>query len=419
MSLDHKIDQLVHQAHFGTPAEQLAAHAIIRQQAESQGATPASLHSVYSARGQGQIEPTAFTVPAFNLRGLSYLTACAAFTAAKAQNVGLIIFELARSEMKYTHQTPAQFVSSVLGAAIKTGWELPVFIQGDHYQPKPSSPGQIKDGEEEAIEQLIEDSIAAGIYNIDLDGSTLVDSSQPSEYDQQRPNFLYTAQMTRVILDLQPPGIKINIGCEISEVGTHLSKSSQLAAFMTGLRDEGNIMETNYPTKVAIETGTAHGGKVNHDGSAAPMTVDFERLRTISIIARHKYRMAGAVQHGASTLDKAGLSRFPESEACEIHLSTGFQNAIMDHPAFPQDLIDKMYQWCDENCAEERKASWSDAQFYIKTRKKAWGAFKQESWELPPGQLTAIATALTTECERYYAGLGVHNTAELLRRWYD
>lgn len=405
----HQIDDVVYQAHFADEVTQLEAHKYLLLQAQAHGIFPASIYPIYNARGVGRLEPN-FTVPAFNLRGPSYLLAQAAFEAALDQKVGLVIFELARSEMKYTYTNPFQLASSVIGAAIKTGYKGPIFIQGDHYQPKASRPGVMKAGEVDSITQLIKDSIAAGIYNIDIDGSTLVIPDDPTEYDQQRPNFLFTAAMLSLITALQPAGIRINTGCEISEVGTHLSKSSQLSAFMTGLVDEGGIQPLEWPTKVAIETGTAHGGKVLRDGSAGDMYVDFDRLKTISMIARKKYQMAGAVQHGASTLDKDVMSKFPEYEACEIHLSTGFQNTILDHPAFPQDLIDTMYTWCDINCKDERKPEWSDAQFYAKMRKKAWGPFKKQVWELPKEKQEKIKNALREECAKYFKYLNVENS---------
>jgi len=409
------IDHLVYQAHFGSDADQRPAHAELLKLARQQGCVPSSIAPVYRARGRGYIAPS-FTVPAMNLRGLSYLTAQAAFEAAIELEVGLMIFELARSEMKYTGQNPYQFASSIIGAALKTGWRWPIFIQGDHYQPKAVSPGLMKRGEETAIKELIDDSLAAGFYNLDIDGSTLVDSTQPSEYDQQRPNFLFTAEMYRHILKRQPLGVSVALGCEIAEVGTHLSKSSQLSAFMTGLHDEGELPDLN-PSKVAVETGTAHGGVVNRDGTAGEMKVDFNRLQTLSILARHKYHMAGAVQHGASTLSKEIFTRFPEAEAAEIHLSTGFQNTILGHPNFPQGLIDEMYEWCDKNCFVDRKPDWSDAQFYAKSRKKAWGPFKQQTWDLPVEIQTQIKDTLKSECQSYFINLGVRDTLDLMRQW--
>lgn len=417
---------LVHQAHFAESIEaQRQATFQLLEMAAAKGMFPSSVHDLYRARGAGALPADTFTVPAFNLRGMSFLTAQAAFQAALDLNVGVMIFELARSEMRYTLQTPTQVTASVIGAALVTGWTGPVYIQGDHYQPKPNTPGTPRPGEVTSIQDLIRESLSVGFYNIDIDGSTLVDNTQPTEYDQQRPNFLFTAEMIRFIdhtvaeLNSQRANKlpSISIGCEISEVGTHLSKSSQLAAFMTGLRDEGNIPEHLYPTKVAIETGTAHGGKVNPDGTAAAMHVDFEQLQAISMIARRKYDMAGAVQHGASTLDKEIMQRFPKAETAEIHLSTGFQNTLMDHPAFPRELLGKMYTWCEENCAKERKETWTDAQFLIKTRKKAWGEFKKETWLLPASTQKKLYQALYDECASYYTSLGVADSRRFLKEY--
>ncbi|MDQ3008446.1 MAG: class II fructose-bisphosphate aldolase [bacterium] len=411
------VDTLVYQAHFGTPIQQTQAAVELRTMAREKGIVPSSLYKLYRARGKEQI-PSNFTVPAMNLRGLSYLTAQAAFTAAQKSDTGLFIFELARSEMRYTAQNPEQLVSSVLAAALNTNWNKPVFIQADHVQPKAASPGIMKEGEKAAISDLIRECLDAGIYNIDLDGSTLVNPDEPTEYDQQRSNFTYTAEFVRLITEWQPAGVTPAIGFEVSEVGTHLSKSSQIAAFMTGFSDVystiGKMSEFFGFTKVAIETGTKHGGTVNRDGTPGPMLVDFERLQTLSLLARHKYGMAGAVQHGASTLSKDIFTKFPEYEAAEIHLSTGFQNLIMDHPYFPQDLIAKMYKWCDLHCSTDKRPDQSAAQFYVKTRKKAWGAYKEESWKLPPENLQHIKDSLENECLLYFESLNVTNTQNLL-----
>ena len=58
----------------------------------------------------------------------------AIFRAARANDSKIVLFELARSEMGYTEQRPAEYASNALAAAIKEGHQGPVFIQGDHYQ---------------------------------------------------------------------------------------------------------------------------------------------------------------------------------------------------------------------------------------------------------------------------------------------
>ena len=74
-----------------------------------------------------------WATPAFNLRALSHHAARAMFRAAKKIDAGAFIFELARSEMGYTAQRPAEYSANILAAAIAEGFVGPVFIQGDHF----------------------------------------------------------------------------------------------------------------------------------------------------------------------------------------------------------------------------------------------------------------------------------------------
>jgi hypothetical protein len=72
---------------------------------------PASIHELYIARGRGSI-PVTFTVPAINLRALSFNAARAVFSAARPLEASAILFEIARSEMGYTDQTPAEYTTN-------------------------------------------------------------------------------------------------------------------------------------------------------------------------------------------------------------------------------------------------------------------------------------------------------------------
>ena len=117
-------------------------------------------------------------------------------------------------------------------------------------------------------------------------------------------------------------------------------------------------------------------------GGVATVKLDFATLERLSIVAR-EYGLAGAVQHGASTLPHELFHRFPEVETAEIHLATGFQNALFEHPDFPADLMKQMQAWCFANTADERGAGEADDVFLYKTRKKSLGPFKRQLWELP------------------------------------
>ena len=117
------------------------------------------------------------------------------------------------------------------------------------------------------------------------------------------------------------------------------------------------------------------------DGGVAEVKLDFEVLRRLGDVAR-SHGLAGAVQHGASTLPDELFHRFPAVETAEIHLATGFQNALFEHPAFPKELHEQIERWCFENAPDERKPDQTDEQFVYTTRKKAIGPFKRELWDL-------------------------------------
>src|SRR5437867_8830959 len=89
---------------------------LIREIAVARGAWPASILDLYLARGRG--ECSGFTVPAFNIRGITYETVRATFRAARGCEAGAFILELARSEIGYTFQRPAEYAAVVLGAAV-------------------------------------------------------------------------------------------------------------------------------------------------------------------------------------------------------------------------------------------------------------------------------------------------------------
>ena len=70
------------------------------------------------AIGRGEVK--GFTVPAINVRMLAYDFARAICARAVAEDVGAVIFELARSEIGYTEQRPAEF-AAVIGRLSDTG----------------------------------------------------------------------------------------------------------------------------------------------------------------------------------------------------------------------------------------------------------------------------------------------------------
>ncbi|MGI9253319.1 MAG: class II fructose-bisphosphate aldolase, partial [Thermomicrobiales bacterium] len=298
------VDRLIWNAVFAEDPVRSAARWIIRRAAVAVGAYPASIHALYTAAGRGEYDHK--TAPAMNIRGLAYDSMRAAYRAAKANDVGIMLFELARSEMAYTEQRPGEYASNALAAAIREGHRGPVFIQGDHYQLNAKRYAADKETELGAVRDLTAESFAAGYFNIDIDASTLVDLSLPTLREQQTINAVHTADLTRFVRENEPAGITVSVGGEIGEVGLRNSTVEDLHAFMSQFNDllarhsEQVGRKLTGISKISVQTGTSHGGIVLPDGSIQQVAVDFETLADLSRVARSDYGMGGAVQHGAS-----------------------------------------------------------------------------------------------------------------------
>jgi fructose/tagatose bisphosphate aldolase len=413
------LDRLVWTSVFASATElRDSARQAVFDAVRSAGLYPASIHDLYLARGRGEA-PHDFTVPAVNVRGLAYDTARALMRARKKLGAGAVICEIARSEIGYTDQRPAEYATVILAAALREGLTGPVFIQGDHFQVNAKKYAGQPESELEAVRALTAEAIAAGFHNIDIDTSTLVDLSKPDHESQQEVNGGLCAQLTAFIRRHEPKGVTVSVGGEIGEVGGKNSTAEELHAFMAVYR---RALGREAPgaagiSKISIQVGTSHGGVVLPDGSIAQVKLDFEALDLLSRIARTQYGLAGAVQHGASTLPAELFGRFPERGACEIHLATEFQNMLYDHPQFPADLKRAIYEKLRSAAADERKASDTDEQFFYKTRKKALGMFKKELWSLPAGVRQAIGAALEEKFVFLFEKLKVRDTHALAVRW--
>jgi fructose-bisphosphate aldolase, class II len=409
-------DRLAWEAVFGAANDREAARWLLWELGQVTGARPASINDLYLARGRG--ECGGFTVPAMNVRMLAYDSARAIFRAARAGRAGAILLEIARSEIAYTEQRPAEYVSVMIAAALREGYTLPLFIQGDHCQVNHKKYQAEPDAEVGEVKKLIAEEVGAGFYNIDVDTSTLVDLSKSSLPEQQRLNYERAAEITAFIREQEPEGVTVSVGAEIGEVGMKNSTVEELHAFMQGYnRSLTALGDYAGISKISVQTGTSHGGVVLPDGTMADVKLDLQALAALSEVAREEYGLAGAVQHGASTLPSNAFGNFPRIETAEIHLATNFQNIVFDHPRLPAELRERIRSWLDENAAGERKSGDTNEQFYYKARKKAIGPFKRDLWSLPEDVRSAIAADLEKTFAFLFEQLNVNGTQEQVNRF--
>ena len=405
------LDKLVLNAAINPSAEVKGlSRFIIKAAALELGIVNSSIQGLYEARGRGEIK--GFTVPALNIRGLPYELCRAIFRTAIKTDAGAFIFELAKSEMNYTFQKPQELSAVILAAAIKEGYKGPVFIQGDHFQVNAKNYAQDKDKEIAGLKKLIQNGIAGGFYNIDIDTSTLVDLSKPNVVEQQRANFEVGVELTKYVRELEPTGITISVGGEIGEVGKENSNEKELRAYLDNFNE---LLEKEKAgavgiSKISIQTGTSHGGVPLPDGTVADVNLDFDTLEILSQISRESYGLAGAVQHGASTLPQNLFHKFPELETAEIHLATDFQNMTYGSSLFPNDFKEEIYTHLRKKFAAEKKEGETDEQFIYKTRKKGFGEFKSEFWNLSKEIREGIGKELESKTDFLFDKLAVKNT---------
>ena len=347
---------------------------------------------------------------------MTYDIARAIFRVAKKDNSGAFVFEIARSEIGYTNQPPIEFASMVLAAGIKENFNGPVFIQGDHFQVNAAKFKENPEKEIESLRTLISDAIGCGFYNIDIDSSTLVDLSKKDSKEQQFLNYDVCAKLTQYIRSIQPKGIMVSVGGEIGEIGHQNSTPEDLNGFMSGLKEKLGKGSTGI-SKISVQTGTTHGGVVLADGSIAHIDLDFNTLKTLSETARKEYGLAGAVQHGASTLPAEAFHKFVECETAEVHLATEFQNLIYNSSHFPVELKKKIYEWLKINATNEAKPGETEEQFYYKTRKKGLGPFKKDILSLPQPTRDAIAAEIEVKIAFLFKELNVVNKKSLVDKY--
>jgi fructose/tagatose bisphosphate aldolase len=415
---DSLIDDLIFTAVF-SPQEEAGKGArwLIRRSGAALGVFSTSIQPLYEAMGRKEI--SGFTVPAINIRALTYDVAQAVLRAAMKGNVGPVIFEIARSEIDYTAQRPEEYTCAVIAAAIKVGYRGHLFLQGDHFQVNAKKFASDPAKEVQKVKDLIWEAIEAGFYNIDIDTSTLVDLSKPTVAEQQKTNYSLAAELTTMIRDLEPADMTISVGGEIGEVGGKNSTVEELRVFMAGyleeLRESGEDMKGI--SKISVQSGTTHGGVPLPNGSIAKVKLDFDTLEKLSEVAKADFGLSGAVQHGASTLPSEAFDKFPTTGTAEIHLATGFQNMIYDSKHLPETLRDQIYQYIKTELVSEKKDTDTEEQFIYKTRKKAFGPFKKELWHLPKESLRAIGGELENQFSFLFGKLNVKNTTDLVNKY--
>ena len=110
-------------------------------------------------------------------------------------------------------------------------------------------------------------------------------------------------------------------------------------------------------------------------------------------------------------------ARFPRRARSRSTWPPRSRTSIFEHATFPSDLKDEIYAYLSANHADERKAGQTDAQFFYGARKRAFGPFKRQIWDLPAETRDRIAGDLEASFSLLMQRLHVADSAELVDRF--
>ena len=83
-------------------------------------------------------------------------------------------------------------------------------------------------------------------------------------------------------------------------------------------------------------------------------------------------------------------------------------------PLFPKDLLARTQAAMDNKYASDKKVDETNTQFYYRNRKRIFGDFKQELWNLPRKNLQNIMNELELRFTLLYRKLNVTNTRDIV-----
>jgi hypothetical protein len=290
---DRHLDTLVYWSVFHSdPRVRGVIHWLVRHMAQMAGVVPASAERFFRLRGEGKY--VGAVVPVLTLPGSTYDTARAVFRAALESNART--FVLAPSGPDWD-----AFSARVSAAALREGFAGPLFLATPEITLDAARFGASPEEETGRVDRELNDAVAAGLLNLDLDTTGLYVAGAVTVEEYLRPACDQVARFARTARALQKDGTKLALGARVAAMGNRAA----------GLDDVRNFLDL---TLQALGTTLGkHGGvsrvTILHDGErpVAP-----QLLKEISDLTSGAYGMSGVFLRRDDPVGDADLSRYSE-----------------------------------------------------------------------------------------------------------
>ena len=268
----------------------------------------------------------------------------------------------------------------MLAAALREGFRGPLFIQGDHFQVNAKKyavdPAHGSRRGEAARARGDRRGLLQHRHR-HLDARRSLASRTLAE--QQRVNFEQCCRASRRSFAVcSPKASRSRSAARSAKWEPRTARVEELRAYMDGFNATlaKQAPGTEGLSKISVQSGTSHGGVVLARRLDRRREDRFRHASQLSKIAREEYGLAGAVQHGASTLPDDRVPQVPaDGNLRDPSRDELPEHAVRSHAA--SRCAARYTRGSRENAKDERKATDTDEQFFYKTRKKAIGPFKR------------------------------------------
>jgi fructose-bisphosphate aldolase, class II len=319
-----------------------------------------------------------------------------------------VIFEIAKSEVKYTAQSPKVFADGILKCAKDVVFDQPYVIHGDHIGVKSPDPKDVG-----SAADLIKGEIAAGFTSFAIDASHNFNAAAPTVREQLKDNIEITTKLCALI----PKDASLEV--EVGEVGKVDPKTGEKAittveeahTFIKAINDNGYR-----PDLLATNNGTSHGNIYDKAGNPIPKSINVERTAEIARAIRpYGVRIA---QHGITGTPLEYMPRLIEAGIAKGNVGTNWQNISL--AAMPKDLVKRMEEWTltceDSQKMRAKKPGIKDGELIGKNIKTAIGPFKAEIDSLKGEDLRRIDEAIKKGALEFFTAFNAKGSAGKVRK---
>jgi len=322
------------------------------------------------------------------------------------------MFEIAKSEIRYTGQNPKDFIESITRIASELEFNQPYVCHADHITIKENTPEAVAEGE-----KLIREEIDAGFTSFAIDASHNFDLEGKTVLEQLKDNIEITTRLASLIPETA--GLEVEVG-EVGKVDPKtgekaLTSVEEAETFIKAIKEAGFS-----PNLLATNNGTSHGNIYDKDGNIVEQ-VGIDIDRTTEIASAIKPYDVYVAQHGITGTPLDLMHLLINAGVFKGNVGTNWQNIALD--TMPKDLVDKMENWTLESefakKAREKKPDISDKVIIGKNIKQSIKYFKEEIDLLPSEAVEKIDDATKDSALAFFKAFNAQGSASKVRKYIE